>query len=140
VSSRDQKKGHPGTVPPGYSSHIQLPNPDTIVDGCQEVHAERSLIWLSPARALQIQRWMLAANHLTERGFPNRGVRKGTEGVGWVCKATVRGTTISINQTPQSSQGLSHQQRSTHGSSCIHCRGWPCHAPMGGEVLGPMKA
>jgi hypothetical protein len=27
-----EKKGHPGTVPPGNSSHIQLPNSDTIVD------------------------------------------------------------------------------------------------------------
>jgi hypothetical protein len=28
-------------------------------------------------------------------------------------------TTISTNQIPQNSQGLSHQRRSTHGSSCI---------------------
>ena len=46
----------------------------------------------------------------------------------------------SINQPdPQNSQGLSHQQRSTHGSSCICSRGWPCQASMG-EVLGPIKA
>jgi hypothetical protein len=33
VLSRDEgKKGHPETVPPGDSSHLQLPNPDTIVD------------------------------------------------------------------------------------------------------------
>jgi hypothetical protein len=31
--------------------------------------------------------------------------------------------TISTNQDPQNSQGLSHQQRSTHGSSCICSRG-----------------
>jgi hypothetical protein len=28
----ERKKGHPETVPPGDPSHIQLPNPDTIVD------------------------------------------------------------------------------------------------------------
>ena len=27
-----KKKGHPKTVPPGDPFHIQLPNPDTIVD------------------------------------------------------------------------------------------------------------
>jgi hypothetical protein len=25
-------KGHPETVPPGYPSHIESPNPDTTVD------------------------------------------------------------------------------------------------------------
>ena len=30
------------------------------------------------------------------------------------------------DQTPQSSQGLSYQPRSTHGSSCICSRGQPC--------------
>jgi hypothetical protein len=49
-------------------------------------------------------------------------------------------TTISTNQMPQSSQGLNHQPRSTHGSSCICSRGWPCWASMGGEALGPVKA
>ena len=45
----------------------------------------------------------------------------------------------NINQPdPQNSQGLSHQQRSTHGSSCLCSRRWPCHASVGGEVLGPM--
>jgi hypothetical protein len=43
-------------VPSGDSSHIQLP---TVTKprhycGCQEVHAERSLIWLSPERTCQI--------------------------------------------------------------------------------------
>ena len=32
VLSRDGRKGHPETVPPGDSSYIQLPNPDSIVD------------------------------------------------------------------------------------------------------------
>jgi hypothetical protein len=38
-------------------------------------------------------------------------------------------TTVTVNWTPQSSQGLNHQPKSkhggTHGSSCICCRGWP---------------
>jgi hypothetical protein len=76
---------------------------------------------------------MLAANHWTEHIIPNRRVREGTEGVEGVCNPIGR-TTISTNQTPQNSQGLSHQQRGTHGSSCI------CHTSMEEEVLGPMKA
>jgi hypothetical protein len=110
------------------------------------VQAERILIWLSPERSCQsltytevdicsqILDWAPALYWV-----PNKGVRKRTEGVGGVCSPTGR-TAISTNQTPQSSQGLSHQQRSTHGSSCICSREWPCHASIGGEVLGPMKA
>ena len=44
----------------------------------------------------------------------------------------------------QSSQGLNHQPKSTHGkthdSSCICSRGWPSRSSMGGESLGPVKA
>jgi hypothetical protein len=51
----------------------------------------------------------------------------------------------SINQPdPQSSQGLNHQPKSTHGgtddSNYICSRGWPCWSSMGGETLGPVKA
>jgi hypothetical protein len=46
-------------------------------------------------------------------------------------------------QYPQSSQGLYHQPKSTHGgthgSSCICSRGWPCGTSMRGEALGPVK-
>ena len=49
-----------------------------------------------------------------------------------------------LTSTPQSSQGLNHQPKSTHGgtrgSSCICSRGWPSRSSMGGEVLGPLKA
>jgi hypothetical protein len=83
--------------------------------------------------------WRLAANHWTECRIPNRGVRERPEGVEGDCNPIGR-TTISTNQNPQRSQGLSHQQRSTLGSSCICSRGWPCHASMEGKVLGPMKA
>jgi hypothetical protein len=50
-----------------------------------------------PARALQLQRWMLSANYWTERGVPNRGVREMTEGVKRVCSPIGR-KTISTNQ------------------------------------------
>jgi hypothetical protein len=53
-------------------------------------------------------------------------------------------TTISTNQTPQSSQGLSHQPKSTHGlvhdSHYLCSRGQPHLASVGGEVFGPVEA
>jgi hypothetical protein len=49
---------------------------------------------------------MLAANHWTEHGVPNGGVRKRTEVAEGAC--TPLGRTISTNQTSQSSQGLNH--------------------------------
>jgi hypothetical protein len=98
-----------------------------------------SCLLRDPARALQIPRLMLPANHWTEHGDPNRGVREGTKGVEGLCNSIGR-TAISTNQIPQNSQILSHQQRSTHGSSCICSRKCPCHASMEGEVLGPLKA
>ena len=43
----------------------------------------------------------------------------------------------------QSSQGLNHQPKNTHGethgSSCICSRGWPSQSSMGGEALVPVK-
>jgi hypothetical protein len=81
---------------------------------------------------------MLIANHWTEPGVPNGGVRERTEGAEEVCNPIGRKTT-STNQTPQSSQGLNHQPKSTHGGihgfSHICSRGWPCLASVGGEAL-----
>jgi hypothetical protein len=51
---------------------------------------------------------MLRAKHWSEHGVPNRGVREATEGVEEVCNSIGRNT-ISTNQTPQNSKGLSHQ-------------------------------
>ena len=49
-----------------------------------------------------------------------------------------------LTSTPQSSQGLNLQAKSTHGgthgSSCICSRGCPCQSSMGGEALVPVKA
>jgi hypothetical protein len=57
-----------------------------------------------------MQMWMLAANHWTEGGVPNGGVRERTEGAERVCNPIGR-TTISANQSPQSSQELNHQPK-----------------------------
>jgi hypothetical protein len=57
-----------------------------------------------------IQRRMLAANHLTDNGIPNGGVRKRTEGAEGVCNPIGR---IAIS-TNQRSQSLNHYPRSTH--------------------------
>jgi hypothetical protein len=58
--------------------------------------------------------------------------------------ATIGKTTISTNWIPQSSQGLNHQPRSTHGgtqgSNHICSRGWPCLASVGEEAISPVKA
>jgi hypothetical protein len=56
------------------------------------VHAERSLIWLSPESPCQ---------SLTNADcrVPNKGVKERTEGVEGVCNPIGR-TTISTNQTP----------------------------------------
>ena len=85
---------------------------------------------------------MLPANHWTEHRVPSGEVGERTEGAEGVCNHIER-TTMSTNQIHQSSQGLNHQPKSTHGgthgSSCICSKGWPCLASMGGEGLGPVK-
>ena len=83
---------------------------------------------------------MLTANHCTDHGVSNGGVRERTEVAEGVWSPIGR-TTMSNNQ---SFQVLNHQPRSRHGgihgSYCIFSRGWPCQASMGEEALGPMKA
>jgi hypothetical protein len=90
--------------------------------------------------------WMLEANHQTEHVDPNGKVRERMEGVEGVCNLTER-TTISTNQTtppPQSSQGLNHQPKSTHGdtygSNCICNRGWHYLTSVGVKDLGLVEA
>jgi hypothetical protein len=82
---------------------------------------------------------MFPANQWTAHGVSNVGVRERTQGAEEVCNP------ISTNQSPQSSQGLSHQLRNTHGethgSSHMCSKGWPCQASRkGGEALGSVKA
>ena len=75
-------------------------------------------------------------------GITAGGDRERIEGAEGVWDSIGR-TTKSTNQTPQSSQGVNYQPKSTHGathgSSHICSRGWPCWTSMGGpwsfEVL-----
>jgi hypothetical protein len=93
--------------------------------------------------ASQTQRWILTAIHWTEHRIPNEGARERTQGAEGVC-SPIGGTTMWTSQYTQSSQGLNHQPKSTHGvthgSSCICNRGWPSRTSRGGEALCPMKA
>jgi hypothetical protein len=52
--SKNWRNDYPRTAPPGDSSHIQPPNPDTIVDGKKGL-LMRSVIQLSPDRICQCQ-------------------------------------------------------------------------------------
>jgi hypothetical protein len=95
------------------------------------------------ARAILIQMMILAANHQTYHRDANgvvRGMIKGAQGV---CNSIGR-TTISTNENPQSSQGLNHQPKITHGripgSSCLCSRGQLYLASVGGEALRSVKA
>jgi hypothetical protein len=84
---------------------------------------------------------MLIAIHWTEHRIPNEGVRESTQGAEGI-SSPIGGTTISTNQYLQSSLGLNHQSKKTHGgthgSSYICSRGWPGCSLMGGEALGPV--
>ena len=82
VWSKDWKKGHPETAPPGDPSCIQSLNTDTIVDAkkCMLTRAWYSCPLRDSARAWEIQRLILAANHRTENWVPSWGVRDRTEG------------------------------------------------------------
>jgi len=126
VWSRDWSNGHSEMphwkIQPIY---IKLQNPDNIADAKKYflTGAWYSCLLRGSARAWQIQRWMLTANHWIENRVTIGGVRErieGAEGV-WI---PIR-TTIPTNQ---SSQGLNthpkttHEQ--THGSSCICSREW----------------
>jgi hypothetical protein len=142
---KNWRNDHPETAPPGDPSHIQSPNSDTIVDArkCMLTGAWCSCFFRGSLRAWQIQRWMLSANHWTEQGFSNRGVRERTKEPEGLCNPIGR-TTISINQTSQSFQGPNHQAKSIHGgthsSSHICSRGCPCWPSLWEEALSPVKA
>jgi len=120
---------------------ISLPKLDKIdkAEMCMLTGARYRCLLRGPARACQIQRWMLAANHWTEKGIPIRRIRERIERAEGSCNS--KWTTMPINQ---SFQGLNHYPKTihglTHGSSCICSGGWPCWAPMEGEALGPDKA
>jgi hypothetical protein len=133
------KKGHTETTPPCDPFHLQTLNHDTIADG-----EDRSLEWLSSERLCLHPRQMqiLTVSHWTEPGDSNRRVRERDEEAKGDCNPMER-RTVSINGTPQNSQGISHQPRSIHGQVCgpcyIYSRGQPCLSSVGGDVLGPLE-
>jgi hypothetical protein len=84
---------------------MQPPNPVTIADAKKCLLTDYGCLLGGSARALLIQMWLLAGNIWTEHGDPNGGVRRRTEGAEGVCNIIGR-TTVSTNETPQSSQEL----------------------------------
>ena len=69
--------------------------------------ADRTLVWLSSERFCQhLAKW-------TEPGDPSRRVRGKAEGIEWDCNP-IGGTTVSINSTPQISQGLNQNPKSIY--------------------------
>jgi hypothetical protein len=86
---------------------------------------------------------ILTVNQWTEPGDPNGTVSGRAEGAEGDCNSIGR-KTLSINLTPQSSQGLNHQQKSIHGpvyDSCYICTGGlPQWTSKGEEVHGPVEA
>jgi hypothetical protein len=139
----EHKPSHWYSVQGRDPSHIQTTNPDIFADTkkCLLTEVWYSFLPRSSARAWQIQRLMLAASHWTEHGVPNGGVRGKTEWAGGVCNLKEE-QQYQLTRPPQSSQGLNHKLKSTHGgthgSSHICSRGWPWRASMGGEALGPL--
>jgi hypothetical protein len=93
----------------------QSPNADTTMDAkkCMLTRDWYSCLLRGSTWAWKIQRQMFTANHWTEHGTPKGGVRERTEGAEVVCNPIGK-TTLSINQTSQSSQGLNHLPKSTH--------------------------
>jgi hypothetical protein len=86
---------------------------------------------------------ILTVNHWTEPGDPNERIKGTAEGAKGECNPIGR-TTVSINQTPQNSQGLNHQSKSmhgsVHGSTYICSRGLPHLESVQREVPGPVEA
>ena len=142
--SRDWRNDHPETAPPRDPSHIQSPNPDTIVDAktCLLTGAWYSCLLRGSVSTWQIEKWMLTAIHWTEHRVPNEWARERTQGAEGVCNP-IGGIIIWTNQYPQNSQGLNHQPKSTncgtHGSSWLYIIGWPSWSSVGIEALGPVK-
>jgi hypothetical protein len=147
VWNKDWRKDHPEMAPLGDSCQIQSPKTDTIVDAkkCMLTGAWYSCLLRGSARAWQIHRQMLTANHWTEYGVPNGRVREKTKG-------SKRGfqphRKNNINQPapPPHPPELPGTKPLTedmwrHPWLQLHIyQGWPCWVSMGGEALGPMKA
>ena len=75
---------------------MHTPNADAIVG--EEVHADRSLIRLSPERLCQS---LTNTEVDAEHGVPDGGIGEGTEGAEGVC-SSMGEATVSTSQTPWS--------------------------------------
>ena len=78
VWSRVWGKDHPETTPPSDPSHIQLQNPDTIVDAhkCWLTRAEYCYHLGGSASTWQILRGTLSPSHWTEHRVPKGGPKE----------------------------------------------------------------
>jgi hypothetical protein len=112
---------------------------------CQEVFADRNLLYLSPESLYQSLTNREADAHGQtiglSTGIPMEELEKGLKELKEF--ATPGRTSVSTNQTTQSSQTLNHQKKcthgGTHGSSRIYSQGLHCLASMGEEALGSVK-
>ena len=138
------KERLPKDCPPSDPSNLQTPSPDMTADTktCLLTGTWYNYALRGFARASQMQTWMHSAKHQTEHKDTNGKLGQGLKRLKCFCNPTGR-TTISTNQTSQSSQGLNHQPKSTHwgthGFSWICSRGLPYLASLGREPLGPVE-
>jgi hypothetical protein len=136
---------YPETASLGDLSHIQLPNPDTIVaaNKCLLTAASYSCLLRAFSSAWQIQMWKGTAIHWSEHRVLNGRAKERTKGAKGVCHS-ISWTTMWTHQYPQSFQEQNHQSQSTcgrtDGLNWVHERGWPCSTSMAGVALGPVKA
>ena len=147
VLSGDWRTGHAETATHGDPFHIQSSNADTIVDDKKYMlkGAWYNCLVRGSDRVCQIQRQLHTANHWTEHGISNGGVRERAER-SWRCLQLHRKNN-NINQPdpwppelPETKPPTKEYTWRNHGSSFIYSRGWPCQVVMEGETLDPVKA
>jgi len=120
------------SLPQMWPVYIQPPKLDKIDEDkkCMLTGTGYRCFLRDIARACQIQRQMLSANHWTENRTPVGGIGERIERAEGACNL-IR-TTMPTNQR---SQGLNHYLKTTHGltqgSNCICSRGWPCWGTSG---------
>jgi hypothetical protein len=139
VWSKVWRKGYLETAPPEDPSHIESPNPDTIV--MMGSATDRSLIWLSPERLCQTltntEVEVRSHNHWTGHCVHSGGVLEGIEVVEEVC-SPIGGATVSSGQSPRAFGDWTTNQSKhgeTRGSGCICVKRQPCWTLVGRAAL-----